>query len=76
MICDPLGGINAYRSWYRCPHAVRFHSTAGDFIDEPALHSRWSPTSPRAGGLRIVLAGELAYNPERILALEERGHVC
>jgi hypothetical protein len=25
-------------------------------------------------GLKILLVGELAYNPERVLALEERGH--
>jgi hypothetical protein len=29
---------------------------------------------PAAGGLRILLAGELGFNPERVLAFEERGH--
>ena len=28
----------------------------------------------RDGGLKILLVGELAYNPERIMALEEAGH--
>lgn len=31
-------------------------------------------TPPAADGLKILLVGELAYNAERVLALEERGH--
>src|SRR5262249_31334395 len=36
---------------------------------------RERPDTPAAeGGLRILMVGELAFNPERVLALEERGH--
>ena len=76
-IREPLGGVNRYRSVYGVREPLRFHSTAGSLVDEPALyaHYRSRPDTPRApGGLKIVLCGELAYNADRVLALEERGH--
>ncbi|MGI8703565.1 MAG: glycosyltransferase family 2 protein [Candidatus Limnocylindrales bacterium] len=71
------GGLNVYRSRYQPPEPLRFHSSVGNEIDEVALYRefRERPPTPRApDGLRILLVGELAYNPERVLALEERGH--
>ena len=70
------GGLNVYRSHYRPPHPLRFRSSVGNPIDEVGLYDelRRSPTPVRADGLRILLVGELAYNPERVLAFEERGH--
>jgi glycosyltransferase involved in cell wall biosynthesis len=71
------GGINPYRSWYGVRTPMRFQSTIGNWIDEVDRYRRFRdrPQTPRApDGLRIVLTGELAYNAERILALEERGH--
>jgi glycosyl transferase family 2 len=76
-IREPIGGINPYRQRYRVREPLRFHSTVGDAIDEVARYARFRdrPDTPGAGdGLRILLVGELSYNPERILALEERGH--
>ena len=44
-------------------------------IDEVgAVRAAARPAAPPAGGLRVLLVGELAFNPERVLALEERGH--
>jgi glycosyltransferase involved in cell wall biosynthesis len=74
---EPVGGVNPFRQRYRVAEPLRFSTTTGDAIDERARYRRFRerpPTPPRVDGLRIVLAGELAYNPERILALEERGH--
>lgn len=74
---EPHGGVNAYRSRYRVQHPLRFQSTVGALHDEIAQYDelRRRPSSPRsADGLRILIVGELAHNPERILALEERGH--
>jgi len=71
------GGLNPYRSRYQVKHPLRFHSSVGSYTDEEALYSRYraSPrTSPTPDGLKILLAGELAFNPDRVLALEERGH--
>ena len=71
------GGLNVYRSRYQPPGPLRFHSSVGNQIDEVALYREFRdrrPTPRAADGLRILLVGELAYNPERVLALEERGH--
>jgi glycosyltransferase involved in cell wall biosynthesis len=76
-IREPIGGINPYRQRYRVREPLRFHTTVGDEIDEVARYARFRdrPDTPVApDGLRILLVGELSYNPERILALEERGH--
>ncbi|MDQ3947214.1 MAG: glycosyltransferase, partial [Actinomycetota bacterium] len=71
------GGLNVFRRRYRVTTPLRFHSTDGWPIDEDRLYARFRqrpPTPPAADGLRILLVGELAFNPERVLALEERGH--
>jgi len=77
IIREPLGGLNPYRSYYGVKAPLHFHSTQGNLIDEVAHYRRFRarPDTPRAAdGLTIVLVGELAFNPERVLALEERGH--
>lgn len=70
-------GLNPYRVYHRVAEPLRFQSSIGAFHDEVTLYRRFRdrPPTPRAAdGLRILLVGELAYNPERVLALEERGH--
>ncbi len=77
ILQEPVGGINTYRSYYGVQQPLRFHTTAGNFLDEVAHYRQFRErpaTPPARDGLRILLVGELAYNPERILALEERGH--
>ena len=77
LLQEPVGGINPYRLYYGVEKPLRFHSTVGNFIDEVEHYRpfRERPdTPPSPDGLKILLVGELAYNPERILALEERGH--
>ena len=74
---EPEGGLNPYRSRYRVPEPLRFQSTVGALHDEIAQYEtlrRRPSAAARADGLRILIVGELAHNPERILALEERGH--
>ena len=76
-IREPVGGINHYRSRFRVPHPLRYHTTVGNRIDEVEAyaHYRDGPRpAPAADGLAILLAGELAYNADRVLALEEAGH--
>jgi hypothetical protein len=71
------GGLNVFRRRYRVPDPLRFHSSDSGTVDEVALYRRFRErpdTPPAADGLKILLVGELAYNPERVLALEERGH--
>jgi glycosyltransferase involved in cell wall biosynthesis len=74
---EPWGGLNPYRSRYGVPGPLRFHSTAGHLHDEVEHYRRFRdrPPFPKApDGLRILLVGELAHNPDRILSLAERGH--
>ena len=74
---EPLGGINPFRQRYSVAHPLRFATSVGDPIDEVARYGRFRdrPPTPRAAdGLRILLVGELSYNADRILELEERGH--
>jgi hypothetical protein len=77
VLREPWGGLNPYRARYGVREPLRLHSTAGHLHDEVAHYRRFRerPSVPRApDGLRILLVGELAHNPERILALAEQGH--
>lgn len=77
VIQEPVGGINTYRDRFQVRHPLRFRTTVGNAIDEVEHYRRFRErhdTPLASDGLKIVLVGELAYNPERVLALEERGH--
>ena len=74
---EPVGGINPFRLHYRVQTPLRFHTTTGNFIDEAAQYVKMRErpdTPPASDGLKILLVGELAYNADRVLALEEQGH--
>jgi len=74
---EPLGGINTFRSFYNVTVPLRYHTSRGNFMDEKKRYEEYREKpviSSCENGLKILLVGELAYNPERILALEERGH--
>ena len=70
------GGLNVFRSRYRVPDPLRFASTDGGEVDEVARYARFREAAypPAAAGLSVLVVGELAFNPERVLALLERGH--
>ena len=77
LMREPAGGINTFRSHYRVAAPLRFRSSVGHTIDEAGQYRamRERPDTPRAfDGLKILLVGELAYNADRVLALEEQGH--
>jgi glycosyltransferase involved in cell wall biosynthesis len=74
---EPIGGINLYRTYYGVKEPLRFHTSVGNFIDEASQYRRFRErpdTPPSPDGLKILLVGELAYNADRVLALEELGH--
>lgn len=73
------GGINIYKNHYHVNEPIRFHSSVGHYIDEVSFYKRFrkpKETSDidKTGRLKILIVGELAYNAERIYALEEYGH--
>ena len=76
IIQEPIGGINPYKLYYNVKHPLRFHTTMGNFIDEANYYQPFQEKRADASftGLKIVLVGELAYNAERIVALEQQGH--
>jgi hypothetical protein len=77
LMQEPVGGINPFRQHYRVQAPLRFHTSVGNAIDEVeqyrAMRER-APTPLGATGLKILLVGELAYNADRVLALQEQGH--
>ncbi|MEA2594009.1 MAG: hypothetical protein QOF01_478 [Thermomicrobiales bacterium] len=77
LVREPEGGLNRYRDYYAVPTPIRMHTSVGNAIDEVGRFRRFRDrpsTPPAPDGLKILLVGELAYNAERVLALEERGH--
>lgn len=72
------GGLNVFRRRYRIETPLRFRSSDSGAVDEETTYARFRGRVTRSagarGGLRILVVGELGYNPERVLAFEERGH--
>jgi glycosyltransferase involved in cell wall biosynthesis len=70
------GGINLYKQFYQINQKLRFKSAFGGLIDENIEYSGFDhrPVVLNGTPLKILLVGELAYNAERVLAFEEKGH--
>ena len=70
------GGIYRYKEHYNVKHRIRFESQSGSYIDEfrdyPMPEN--AVVNPDGEPLKILLVGELAYNAQRICALERMGH--
>jgi glycosyltransferase involved in cell wall biosynthesis len=68
------GGVNVFRRRFRVRHPLRLHSRDAGLVDEVALYRRFRDRSfPPPERMSVLLVGELAYNPERVLALAEHG---
>ncbi len=69
------GGLSTYREHYQVKVPVLFYSTSGERFNEKEYYAPFrQKVQPSKTGLKILLVGELSYNPERIFALEEAGH--
>lgn len=69
------GGINKVRSYYHITTPIKIKVSKEKFVDEEKAYRVYQSqcikcTKP----LKILIVGELAYNPERIVAFEEAGH--
>jgi glycosyltransferase involved in cell wall biosynthesis len=78
LVAGPLGGLAVYRAHYGLGRGqwLRWRPTRGWIVDERARFGRFAGERalPAPGGLKILLVGSLGFNPERLMALEERGH--
>lgn len=69
------GGLNAYRSFYRVAEPIRWRYKNEGILDETIIYKNYRKKQAKTkNGLKILIVGELAFNPERIYALEEAGH--
>lgn len=69
------GGLNRYRISYNVKDPVKMRVSHMKFIDEEKLYTEFRREYPISdNSLKILIIGELAYNPERIYALEQAGH--
>lgn len=78
IVAGVANGLGRYRQWYGVggDKLLNFQPSRGFCLDERSRYRglRAQRDLPSADGLRILLVGELGFNPERIIALEERGH--
>lgn len=69
------GNIFLFKSYYGIKTPIRFETSYGGEINEIKQYEHCRKESVyKKDGLRILLVGELSYNPERICAFEEQGH--
>lgn len=71
-------GLSFYKQFYRIPPGTPLRwepANAGVILDENVRYAGLPASPPPSGdGLRILVAGSLGFNPERLLALERQGH--
>jgi glycosyltransferase involved in cell wall biosynthesis len=69
------GNMNFYRQYYQVKEPVKIKISPQKTVDEVEIYKSFRKKCPRdRDSLKILLVGELAYNAERIYALEEAGH--
>lgn len=69
------GHINKYRYYYNVKKPIRMKVSKRKLIDEIKLYQDYhKPIKKTVDGLKILIVGDLSYNPERIIAFEEAGH--
>lgn len=75
-ICERYGGgINMYRQYYNVKEPIRLSMSEYRFINEEELYKKFRvKNTGKPDGLKILIVGDLAFNAERICALEEDGH--
>lgn len=71
---DCFGGIYHYKKYYKVNQPIRFHSTIGSLIDEIEEYRFFRQVPEKQDQLKILIVGELGYNPERLNTLERMGH--
>jgi glycosyltransferase involved in cell wall biosynthesis len=69
------GGLKTYKEYYHVTTPLVF-AGAGNYIDELAIINELSPVEiiENENILKILIIGELSFNPERLVAFEQQGH--
>jgi glycosyltransferase involved in cell wall biosynthesis len=69
------GNMNFYRQYYQVKEPIKVKTSPQKTVDEKELYKPFRKKHPKCkDSLKILFVGELAYNAERIYALEEAGH--
>lgn len=69
------GGLNPYRAFYKVTEPIKMKTSKYKQIDEGELYKTFrEKVEIKSNSLKILIVGELAYNSERIYALEQAGH--
>ena len=71
------GGINIFRQHYNIKEPFKYKASKLSIVDEKKMYDDFikiRKVQCSDNPLKILIVGELAYHPERILAFEERGH--
>lgn len=70
-----FGGIYMYKTYYNVKEPIKYKSSLGSLTDEIAHYEQFRAKPENEGtGLKILIVGELSYNPERLYSLQKRGH--
>ena len=70
------GGLNYFRHYYQVHTQIKLQCEDTVPVDEEKLYASFKkPGKTTKDRLKILIAGELAYHSERIIALEEQGHI-
>ncbi|MBK5722823.1 glycosyltransferase family 2 protein [Dysgonomonas sp. Marseille-P4677] len=66
-------GMNLFRQYYNIKEPLKIKRSKGRSVNEVELYKDFRNPCISTPKLKVLLVGELAYNPERIYALEEQG---
>lgn len=76
ILSEAFGGnANRFRQHYHIKTPLKIKVSDHRFLNEETQFEAFREEYPKAkDGLKILLVGELSYNQERIVALEQAGH--
>ncbi len=70
------GNLNYYRNYYKVKTPLKIKVSDYKFVDESVIYENFidKPVLKKQESLKILIVGELGYNPERIASFETAGH--
>ncbi len=70
------GNLNYYRNYYGVKTPLKIKVSDHKFVDEEKMYEKFKAKRAlqNSDGLKILVVGELGYNPERLFSFETAGH--